>query len=363
MPKLSWNEIRQRAIQFSRDWSDTRDERAEAQSFWNEFFDVFGIKRRTVASFEAKVKSLKHTNHRIDLFWPGRLLAEHKSAGKSLAIAESQAFQYITELKTADREDEIPQYVVLSDFARIVLYDLEAEAGEDIFEFPLEDLHKHIKHFAFFIGQKTHRFGEEDPANLEAAKIMADLHDSIEEGNYTGAELERLLVRLLFCLFAEDTGIFETSQFELFIENHTMKDGTDLGAQLNQLFEVLNTPEDKRVTNLDEDLAEFPYINGKLFANPLHTAGFNTDMRNSLRAACRFDWSDISPAIFGSLFQGIMDDKERRQIGAHYTSERDILKLIRPLFLEFRGHHTKLLRLLLVFSICSQCSAKLEVRS
>ncbi len=334
MPKLSWNEIRQRAIHFSRDWCGVGDERSEAQSFWNEFFVVFGKQRRLLASFEEKVKSLKGTYHRIDLFWPGRLLAEHKSAGQSLAKAESQAFQYIAELASSNREDEIPQFVVVSDFARIVLYDLEPEEGDGVFEFPLEDFHKHIKHFAFFIGQKTHRFGEEDPANLKAAGIMADLHDAIEQENYTGAELERLLVRLLFCLFAEDTGIFETSQFELFIENHTKEDGTDLGAQLNHLFEVLDTPQDQRVSNLDEDIADFPYINGELFEQRLRTAGFNPKMRDCLVEACRFDWSRISPAIFGSLFQGIMDDKERRQIGAHYTSERDILKLIRPLFLD-----------------------------
>lgn len=335
MPNLSWNEIRQRVIQFSREWRGVGDERAEAQTFWNEFFIVFGKKRRLLASFEEKVKSLKDTYHRIDLFWPGTLLAEHKSAGQDLGKAQSQAFQYITELASMHRESEIPRYVVVSDFARMVLYDLEAENQADaVVEFPLQDLHRHIKHFAFFIGQQTHRFGEEDPANLEAAAIMAELHDAIEAGNYRGAALERLLVRLLFCLFADDTGIFETSQFDLFLENRTREDGSDLGAQMNHLFEVLNTPPEQRITNLDEDLADFPYINGDLFKDPIHTAGFNRDMRNRLLAACRFDWSRISPAIFGSLFQGILDDRERRQIGAHYTSERDILKLIRPLFLD-----------------------------
>ncbi len=334
MPALSWNEIRQRAIQFSRNWADVVDERAEAQSFWNDFFEVFGKQRRLLATFEEKVKSLKGTHHYIDLFWPGRLLAEHKSAGRPLDKAESQAFQYIAELASSNREEEIPQYVILSDFRRIVLYDLEAEEGKGTTEFFLEDFHQHIKNFAFFIGQKTHHFGEEDPANLKAASIMADLHDAMEEGNYTGEELERLLVRLLFCLFAEDTGIFDTAQFELFIENHTQEDGRDLGAQLNHLFEILDTPTDRRSKYLDEDLAEFPYINGELFTEKLRTADFNPHMRNRILAACHFDWSRISPAIFGSLFQGIMDNKERRQIGAHYTSERDILKLIRPLFLD-----------------------------
>lgn len=343
MPALSWNEIRQRAIQFSREWEGVTSERAEAQTFWNEFFQVFGIRRRTVASFEEPVKNLnKDTYHRIDLFWRGRLLAEHKSAGESLDKASSQASAYIQELAASDRNDEIPRYIVVSDFARIVLYDSEPEDQGELFrgqdhayiEFELADLHKHVKHFAFLIGQKTHRFGEEDPANLEAAQIMADLHDTIEASGYPPHDLERLLVRILFCLFAEDTGIFELGQFELYIDNHTRKDGADLGDHLSSLFEVLDTPEEKRLKTLEEDRAAFPYVNGELFADHLRLSAFTSDMRNRLVAACRFDWSRISPAIFGSLFQGIMGAKERRQIGAHYTSERDILKLIRPLFLD-----------------------------
>lgn len=334
MPTLSWNEIRQRALQFSREWKGAKDERAEAQTFWNEFFQVFGIRRRTVASFEEPVKSLKNTYHRIDLFWKGRLLAEHKSAGENLDKAQSQAFQYIQELATSNRNDEIPRYVVLSDFNSMVLYDLEPEEGDHArIAFPVAELQAYIRDFAFLIGQKVHKFGEEDEANLQAAAIMANLHDAVAQGCYEPAALERLLVRLLFCLFADDTGIFEPAQFELFILNRTRKDGSDLGPQLNALFDILNTPQNKRAKYIEEDLAAFPYVNGELFAKSLPVAGFNSDMRNAIIAACRFDWSRISPAIFGSLFQGIMDAKERRQIGAHYTSERDILKLIRPLFL------------------------------
>jgi len=344
MPALSWNEIRQNAIRFSREWKGAQDERAEAQTFWNEFFQVFGIRRRTVAAFEQPVKSLKNTYHRIDLFWKGRLLAEHKSAGEKLDKAESQAFQYIQELATSDRNDEIPRYVLLCNFVSIALYDLEPDNELELplwrgqryerREFRLSDLHSHIKYFGFLIGQKTHKFGEQDEANLKAAAIMADLHDAVADGRYETAALERLLVRLLFCLFADDTGIFESSQFELYIQNRTREDASDLGPQLNALFDVLNTPPERRSRHLDEDLNAFPYVNGELFAERLPTAGFNRAMRNRLVAACRFDWSRISPAIFGSLFQGIMDNKARRQIGAHYTSERDILKVIRPLFLD-----------------------------
>lgn len=344
MPALSWNEIRQNAIRFSRDWKGVKDERAEAQTFWNEFLQVFGIRRRLVASFEEPVKSLKNTYHRIDLFWKGRLLAEHKSAGENLERAESQAFQYIQEMAASGRDDEIPRYILLCDFVSIALYDLEPDSEHtlpewqgrryDRQEFRLADLHAHIKHFAFLIGQKTHTFGEQDEANLRAAAIMADLHDTVAGGNYPPEALERLLVRLLFCLFSDDTGIFDSGQFELYIQNHTRENASDLGQQLNGVFDVLNTPPERRSRHLDEDLNAFPYVNGELFAERLPTAGFNRDMRNRLIAACRFDWSRISPAIFGSLFQGIMDAKARRQIGAHYTSERDILKVIRPLFLD-----------------------------
>lgn len=344
MPALSWNEIRQNAIQFSRDWKGVRDERAEAQTFWNDLFQVFGIKRRTVAAFEEPVKSLKNTYHRIDLFWKGRLLAEHKSASENLDKAESQAFQYIQELAASGRDDEIPRYVILCNFTSIALYDLEPDNQLELplwrdqkyerTEFRLSALHSHIKHFGFLIGQKTHSFGEQDKASLKAAAIMAGLHDAVAGGRYAPDALERLLVRLLFCLFADDTGIFESSQFELYLEDRTRADASDLGAQLNALFDVLNTPPERRSSLLDEDLNNFPYINGVLFAQPLPTAGFNREMRNRILAACRFDWSRISPAIFGSLFQGIMDDRARRQTGAHYTSERDILKVIRPLFLD-----------------------------
>ena len=170
--------------------------------------------------------------------------------------------------------------------------------------------------------------------NLQAVRIMDDLHDTLEDGGYHGHELERFLVRVLFCLFAEDTGIFEREAFRLYIENCTKPDGLDLGPHLARLFNVLNTPAEDRQQNLDEALAAFPYVNGELFAETLGFADFNREMRNSLLACTRFDWSQISPAIFGSLFQGVMEPRARRQTGGHYTSERDIMKVIRPLFLD-----------------------------
>jgi hypothetical protein len=341
---ISWGEIRQRAIHFSREWSGTVREAAEAKSFWDEFFNVFGVRRRTVATFEEPVRNLKGQFGYIDLFWRGKLLVEHKSFGKSLDKAESQAFQYIQDLAAGGRHDEIPRYVIVSDFARIALHDLEPEEQVNLplfvgrriasVEFPLAELHRHIRDFAFIAGYQQHRLDPEDPANIRAAETMGRLHDALAAGGYAGHALERLLVRVLFCLFAEDTGIFEPNAFTGHVEMQTREDGSDFGLHLGLIFQVLDTPEDRRQANLDEGLARFPYVNGGLFAEALPLAAFNREMRDALVACTRFDWSRISPAVFGSLFQAVMDDQARRQIGAHYTSERDILKVIRPLFLD-----------------------------
>jgi hypothetical protein len=163
---------------------------------------------------------------------------------------------------------------------------------------------------------------------------MGKLHDRLEEIGYTGHPLEVYLVRILFLLFAEDTTIFNKQQFQEYLEQRTAEDGSDLASKLQELFQVLNTPKENRFKNLDEQLADFPYVNGKLFEENLPTASFDTKMRQALLDCCYIDWSKISPAIFGSMFQSVMNPKERRNLGAHYTSETNILKLIKPLFLD-----------------------------
>lgn len=279
----------------------------------------------------------------------GSTLDAHRANGRitrkllgseDLLKTQSQAFRYIQDLVREGRHDDVPRYVIVSDFARIALHDLESEGvspnepGVRTVEFPLEELHRYIHEFAFIPGYRQHRFENQDPINLRAVAMMGDLHDALEAGGYTGHALERTLVRILLCLFAEDTGIFEREAFRLFLEERTKPDGSDLGVHLARLFEVLDTPPEKRQKNLDETLSAFPYVNGDLFGEKLGFADFNRAMRNSLLACTRFDWSRISPAIFGSLFQGVMEPRERRQIGGHYTSERDILKVIRALFLD-----------------------------
>ncbi|MEQ1778039.1 MAG: DNA methyltransferase [Nitrosomonas sp.] len=325
---LAWNEIKDRALAFSREWAKAESEDADAKPFWIEFFHVFGITSRRIGSFEQKVKKLDGRGY-IDWLWKGNLLIEHKSRGKDLDRAYQQAIDYFPGLK----EHELPRFVLVSDFARFRLYDM-VESTQT--EFLLKDFYKFVKLFWFIAGYQPQKISPQSPVNAKAVQRMAKLHDRLKQIGYTGHALEVYLVRLLFCLFAEDTGIFERTQFTEFIEQKTREDGSDLAAQLSQLFEILNTPENLRLKNLDETLAHFPYVNGKLFEEHLAAASFDSDMRAALLYCCALDWSGISPAIFGSLFQNIMDEtpNARRNLGAHYTTEENILKLIRPLFLD-----------------------------
>ncbi|MCL2347166.1 MAG: hypothetical protein FWC50_02775 [Planctomycetaceae bacterium] len=340
---LSWNEIKARAVNFSKEWGDEQRENAEAQTFWNDFFDVFGVRRRTVATFEEKVRDIQGRFGFIDLFWRGKLLAEHKSCGKPLDKAASQAFEYIQCLKDEGRDDEIPRYVIVSDFAEIVLYDLEPEEDDPpVLAFPTGELYKHVLAFAFIPGYKVHRPHKEDSANLKAAELMGRVHDALAASGYSGHILERFLVRILFCLFAEDTGIFEPNAFTIFLEQNTKEDGSDLGPMLAQFFETLDTPREKRQTPLEEIVATLPFVNGGLFEETLRSPACNRAIRDAILVATRFDWSRISPAVFGSLFQSVMDQDARRMCGAHYTTEDNIMKVLRPLFLdELRAEFAK----------------------
>lgn len=313
---LSWNEIKDRALKFSREWADDTSEDGEAKSFWDAFFMVFGVPRRRVATFEEPVKKSDGHGGYIDLLWKGILLVEHKSRGKDLDRAFKQAKDYFPGLKDRD----LPRYILVSDFARFRLYDLEENTQH---EFPIKDFYKNVRLFGFVAGYITTAYKEQDPVNIKAAERMGKLHDKLKAMGYEGHELEVYLVRLLFCLFADDTSIFERRQFQDLIEQRTAEDGQDLAQWLAHLFEVLNTPPEKRLKRLDEQLAAFRYVNGSIFAEHLRTADFDRDMREILMECCALDWSRISPAIFGALFQSVMKPELRRNLGAHYTSTRN----------------------------------------
>lgn len=327
--RLQPSEIRARVAAFAeRHKSDTR-EKGDTHTFYNDFFECFGLDRKQVGTYEHRVRNLPGDKQGfIDLFWPGTLIVEQKSAGLDLKRASDQAMDYFDWLPQGQR----PRYILACDFQRWHLLDLE-EGRE--WQFLLADLKDHIEAFAFILGEVPRLNRRQSPANEKASRLMGQLHEKLAESGYAGHDLEVLLVRLLFILFADDTRIFNNKdQFQDFLERRTGFDGRDLGRWLGELFDTLNKPVDKRQPTLDPDLAAFPYINGNLFAERIEIAAFDNTMRGLLLDACEFEWGEVSPAIFGSLFEGVIDKVTRRKQGAHYTPEDAILKLIGPLFLE-----------------------------
>ena len=326
--RLSWNEVRAPRRPVRPDWEGAGYEKGETQSFYNDFFQIFGVKRRTVARYEEQVQRLDDSRGFIDLFWPGFCSSSRRAPGSDLEGAREQAGSYFDALPEHDR----PRYQLHCDFQTFELLD---RAEREEVRFTLPDLPGHVEKFGFILGVQKRTFRDQDPVNIEASERVGLFHDALADSGYTGHDLEQFLVRLVFCFFADDTGIFEPRDIFLdLLENRTREDGTDLGGWMAQLFQILNTPEDRRSSNLDADLARFPYVNGDLFRDPLLIPSFDSTMRGLLIDAGHFDWSNISPAIFGSLFQSVMDKDQRRAQGAHYTTEQNILKVIEPLFLD-----------------------------
>jgi len=325
---LSPNEIGRRATEFAREWMLEEREDAEAKTFWDDFFEVFGVLRRRVASFEHPIKKSDNSQGYADLLWKGVLLVEHKSRGKDLDTAYKQAKDYFPGFKDA----ELPRYIIVSDFAKFRVYDLDKDKQ---YNFPINELYKNTELFGFISGHESEfDYEMEVAANIKAAELMAEFHNEIAKTGYAAPDLEVFLIRVLFCLFADDTGIFPKNAFKNYINNRTNEDGSDLGPQLAQIFQILNTPEKDRQSNLDEDLAKLPYVNGGIFSENIGIASCDITTKLRLIKCCDFDWSAISASIFGSLFQGVMNENHRRHLGAHYTTEKNILKLIKPLFLD-----------------------------
>ncbi len=189
--RLDWNDIRARAAKFAEDWKHAHYERGESQTFYNEFFELFGVTRRRVASFEHGVDLPEKKRGYLDLFWKGKLLIEQKSAGRDLKPARKQALDYFPGLK----EHELPRYILLSDFQTFELYDLDIDPDKPV-RFRLSELAEHIQNFGFIVGQERRIFRDQDPANILASEMMGALHDALEESGYRGHALERFLVRL-----------------------------------------------------------------------------------------------------------------------------------------------------------------------
>lgn len=345
---LSWAEIRIEVDRFVHEYKGVTSENGESQSFWNDFLACFGVARRRVASFEKRAtRASTNRTGRIDLFWPKVLIAEQKSTGKLKENnAEEQAEDYL--LGGDIEAHEYPKYILSSDFANMQITDLESPPGQRTQTFPLSELASNLHLFGFIAGYQVRQYTaqEEVAASVKAAQLMADLYavltgdaDSADEADPdyeddTVQQASMLLTRLLFLMYGDDAGLWEKGLFEEFIETRTQEDGSDLGAQIIALFSILNTPESRRSKHADALLLRFPFVNGSLFDGHSRMPFFNRSMRNELLAACRFEWRQISPAVFGSLFQAIKSKKARREAGEHYTTETNILKTLRPLFLD-----------------------------
>ena len=333
--KTDWNKIRARAAAFANRWQNETRENAEAQTFWNEFFDIFGRSRRGLAWYEYHAKNRGAASSqqphlpgggRVDMLWPGVLAVEHKSAGKDMGVGETQLRKYIDALA----DDVKPDYGLVCDFARFRLIDSKRGKFDD---FTLAELPQNIERFAFFIDDREKQLWLELRASKKAVRLMANIYDALQESRYD-KDTDLLLMRLLFCMFADDTGIFERHLFMSYLTGHTNKNGEDLGSRLDVLFQMLNTAPARRQKNTPPHLMEFPHVNGDLFDGMVEVAMFNEKTRDEIMEACRFDWSEISPDIFGALFQTVRDAQSRRESGEHYTSEANIMKIIRPLFLD-----------------------------
>lgn len=332
--KTTLAEVRKQLTKFAQKFKDAADEQQRATVFWVEFYKCFGHTDADAAVYESKVTMLSGNLGRIDSFIPGLLLVEHKSKGKDLDAAYEQATDYYLRLA-----DEVkPKYIVVSDFARIRLYDLAKGTQH---ECKLNELASKASWFKFLIEGEEAEVLEETPINREAAYTVSKLHEALLRANFKGRDLEIFLTRLLFCLFADDTGVFGENNLMRKLVEDTRQDGTDLGARLTELFDVFNQSVADRQSTLDDSLAVFPYVNGQLFAERTRIPAFDSDLRELLLSCVVLDWANISPAIFGAMFQAVLEMHEpdakrqatRRELGAHYTSERNILRVINPLFM------------------------------
>lgn len=318
--KLTDAEIYARATKFSEEWKHAKGESQETQAFWIDLFGIFDIRQRRVTTYFERKVGRGHA----DLFWKSKLLVEQKSLGKNLSDAREQAFKYCDNID----DDDMPQYIITCDFQHFELYNLD---NNQTHKFTLKELPENIRLFNFMLGDIIiHE--PENPVNHKATVLMASLSKALDESGYKKSDLGDLLTRLAYCMFADDTEIFENHAFHNYLLYKTNKDGSDLGIKIKRIFEILNTPEADRQSHLDSDLRQFSYINGDLFKGEIQTPECTEEMRQMLLEASHFDWSKVSPAIFGNLFQGVLSPAARRGEGAHYTTEENIMRVIGPLF-------------------------------
>ncbi|MFZ7311404.1 class I SAM-dependent DNA methyltransferase [Comamonas jiangduensis] len=345
MAKITTNELRKRLAAFAHQWAGASSEKSDEKLFTAQFLACFEVQPHQY-SREFRLTMRNGSHGYMDGFIPGKVIIEGKSLGKDLKKAREQAEEY----RWACPPQDQPRYVLLHDFNEFILFDLTNDKSHSCL---LQELPKRAEWFRFLVGDTAPEITEESEADRRAAEKMAALHEALLKSNFRGRDLEIFLTRLLFCLFADDTAIFGDNGMFLHLIEGTREDGKDVGSQLSELFSVLDTPHGKRSKLLDEALMAFEYINGKLFFERSGIPAFDSSLRTLLLECVRLDWSKISPAIFGAMFQGVLDQAtdeqdaeksttekkkkrgaKRRELGAHYTSERNILRAINPLFMD-----------------------------
>jgi len=364
--QLDRGTIRRNLDSFAADWRARIDgwratgakhtEKSHAQQFWSDLLKSFGVITERIDLFERDAtRATSGRTGYIDLFWSGVVIGEAKSLGRDLDAATDQARDYLAGGTIG--QHEWPRYAIVTDFENLRVTKL----GDDgwTVAFTVDDITAHIDQLMFLAGQETVTKAEEEEASIHASRLMADLYTAMvgddadeaigddaptdpEEEDWQVQKTSVFLTRVLFLLYGDDAGLWEEDLFYRFVSYDTT--GDNLGAQLAQLFQVLNTPENRR-RNVPDSMARFPYVNGGLFADTWPSEFFTDQMREALLAACRFHWTRISPAVFGSMFQLVKSKEARRADGEHYTTETNILKVIEPLFLdELRGEADRLTR-------------------
>ncbi|MBQ3992109.1 MAG: class I SAM-dependent DNA methyltransferase, partial [Bacteroidaceae bacterium] len=338
------------AAEFAERWRGRGYERGESQSFWLDLLsNVFGIETPTDGFIRFEDHRMVDASNFIDARIPStRVLIEQKSLGKDLrkGILQSdgsmlnpfqQARRYVVSLPLSEH----PRWIVTCNFSEFLVYDTEQPNGEPE-QILLENLGKEYYRLMFLVDEKSEHISKEMRVSMQAGKIVGNIYEALlEQYADDSAEALRwlniLCVRIVFCLYAEDAGVFRHDQFHDFLSTYEAK---DLRRALRDLFEVLNTPTEKRSKYLQDDLKAFPYTNGGLFEEEIEIPQFTETLKQTVlqNASLDFDWSEISPTIFGAVFESTLNPETRRSGGMHYTSIENIHKVIDPLFLNDLRH-------------------------
>jgi type I restriction-modification system DNA methylase subunit len=319
------------ANDFAIKWKTYTEEEQWERTFWHEFFrDICGISDYSIEGIEPQKKVLNPSTgnlERIDLYWRGVAIVEHKSADKSLEDAEVQARRYWQNLPPSLR----PPFLILCNFRFMRIVEVKSEK---VIEFPLIELGSHVHHFESLSKHHLlHSNPDEIAVDQQAAKLMADIFVNLEDSGYDEHSTSVLLVRMLFLLFGDDTRMWKQNAFKTILTSDIYSN-EQFSTVLEELFSFLDTEDSKRSDEKLQKFQDLPYINGGLFKESIKAPKITQRLRKSIENAANYDWGSINPTIFGALFQLIRSKDDRSQLGEHYTTEENIQKIIGPLFLD-----------------------------